>query len=86
MIRSTANANSRTPIVALTSYQVEQAEKPVFDVVLEKPVSSKGLCEVLENLCMWKPLQSHASAHVRVSQPNTPKAVKEQDAYRIASA
>ncbi|TPX08801.1 uncharacterized protein E0L32_009741 [Thyridium curvatum] len=55
MIRDTSNANSHTPIVAITAYLKELQAKQHFDSLIEKPISSSKLTEVLGNLCQWKP-------------------------------
>lgn len=55
MIRETKNANSHTPIVAITAYLKELQAPHYFDSLIEKPISSSKLTEVLGNLCQWKP-------------------------------
>jgi serine/threonine-protein kinase RIM15 len=63
MIRETKNANSHTPIVAITAYLKELQAPHYFDSLIEKPISSSKLIEVLRNLCQWKPespIQSHS--------------------------
>ncbi|KAH6682335.1 serine/threonine-protein kinase RIM15 [Plectosphaerella plurivora] len=55
MIRETKNANSNTPIVAITAYLKELQAPHYFDSLIEKPISSSKLTEVLKNLCQWKP-------------------------------
>ncbi|ROT39832.1 hypothetical protein SODALDRAFT_274040 [Sodiomyces alkalinus F11] len=55
MIRETKNANSNTPIVAITAYLKELQAPHYFDSLIEKPISSSKLSEVLKNLCQWKP-------------------------------
>ncbi|EOO00478.1 putative agc protein kinase protein [Phaeoacremonium minimum UCRPA7] len=65
MIRETKNANSHTPIVAITAYLKELQAPHYFDSLVEKPISSSKLTEVLGNLCQWKP--SSPSQHNSVS-------------------
>ncbi|TIC93897.1 Serine/threonine-protein kinase cek1 [Colletotrichum higginsianum] len=55
MIRETKNTNSHTPIVAITAYLKELQAPHYFDSLIEKPISSSKLSEVLKNLCQWKP-------------------------------
>lgn len=55
MIRETSNANSHTPIVAITAYLKELQAPHYFDSLIEKPISSSKLTEVLTQLCQWKP-------------------------------
>ncbi|KAL2756886.1 hypothetical protein ACRALDRAFT_2101992 [Sodiomyces alcalophilus JCM 7366] len=62
MIRETKNANSNTPIVAITAYLKELQAPHYFDSLIEKPISSSKLSAVLKNLCQWKP-QSPGSSN-----------------------
>lgn len=55
MIRTSQNANSNTPIVAVTGYIKELMQPHYFDSLIEKPMTSSRLIEVLETFCMWKP-------------------------------
>jgi serine/threonine-protein kinase RIM15 len=55
MIRETKNANSHTPLVAITAYLKELQAPHYFDSLIEKPISSSKLIEVMTNLCQWKP-------------------------------
>lgn len=55
MIRETKNANSQTPIVAITAYLKELQAPHYFDSLIEKPISSSKLTEVLRSLCQWRP-------------------------------
>ncbi|EQK98815.1 Serine/threonine-protein kinase domain protein [Ophiocordyceps sinensis CO18] len=55
MIRETNNANSHTPIVAITAYLKELQAPHYFDSLIEKPISSSKLTEVLRSLCQWRP-------------------------------
>lgn len=55
MIRETKNANSHTPIVAITAYLKELQAPHYFDSLIEKPISSSKLTEVLRSLCQWRP-------------------------------
>ncbi|KAI0385819.1 hypothetical protein F5Y04DRAFT_157636 [Hypomontagnella monticulosa] len=55
MIREVKNVNAHTPIVAITAYLKELQAPHYFDSLIEKPISSSKLTEVLSNLCQWKP-------------------------------
>ncbi|KAH7326691.1 putative response regulator receiver RIM15p [Stachybotrys elegans] len=55
MIRETKNANTHTPIVAITAYLKELQAPHYFDSLIEKPISSSKLTEVLRSLCQWRP-------------------------------
>ena len=64
MIRDTKNANSQTPIVAVTGYLKELQAPHHFDSLIEKPPTTSKLTEVMCRLCQWKaplPGQSYAS-------------------------
>ncbi|KID86304.1 Serine/threonine-protein kinase domain protein [Metarhizium guizhouense ARSEF 977] len=65
MIRETKNANSHTPIVAITAYLKELQAPHYFDSLIEKPISSSKLTEVLRSLCQWRP----ASPNRAISGP-----------------
>lgn len=54
MIRETKNANSHTPIVAITGYLKELQAPHHFDALIEKPPTASKLTEVLCKLCQWK--------------------------------
>ncbi|KAI5270476.1 hypothetical protein E4T47_06163 [Aureobasidium subglaciale] len=55
MIRDTKNANSHTPIVAVTGYLKELQAPHYFDALIEKPPDTAKLTEVMSRLCQWKP-------------------------------
>ncbi|KAI9730487.1 MAG: rim15, signal transduction response regulator [Claussenomyces sp. TS43310] len=62
MIRDTKNANSQTPIVAITGYLKELQAPHYFDALIEKPPTTSKLTEVLFRLCQWKaPLPGQAT-------------------------
>ena len=54
MIRDTKNANSQTPIVAITGYLKELQAPHHFDALIEKPPTTSKLTEVMVRLCQWK--------------------------------
>lgn len=54
MIRDTKNANSHTPIVAVTGYLKELHAPHHFDALVEKPPTKEKLEEVISRLCQWK--------------------------------
>ncbi|KAF2147714.1 hypothetical protein K461DRAFT_272405 [Myriangium duriaei CBS 260.36] len=55
MIRETKNANTHTPIVAVTGYLKELQAPHDFDALIEKPPDTNKLSDVMGRLCMWKP-------------------------------
>ncbi|KAI9884356.1 MAG: hypothetical protein M1823_003852 [Watsoniomyces obsoletus] len=55
MIRDTKNANSQTPIVAVTGYLKELQTPNHFDALIEKPPTTAKLSEVIGQLCQWRP-------------------------------
>jgi serine/threonine-protein kinase RIM15 len=55
MVRDTSNANTRTPIVAVTGYLKELPEVHKFDTLIQKPPTLTKLTEVLCKYCSWKP-------------------------------
>jgi serine/threonine-protein kinase RIM15 len=54
MIRDTKNANSNTPIVAVTGYLKELQAPHHFDALIEKPPTIAKLSDTLGKLCQWK--------------------------------
>ncbi|KAF1999323.1 putative response regulator receiver RIM15p [Amniculicola lignicola CBS 123094] len=54
MIRDTKNANSHTPIVAVTGYLKELQAPHHFDALIEKPPTIAKLSDTLSKLCQWK--------------------------------
>lgn len=54
MIRDTKNANSHTPIVAVTGYLKELHAPHHFDALVEKPPTKEKLEEVMGRLCQWR--------------------------------
>ncbi|KAF1959248.1 hypothetical protein CC80DRAFT_323955 [Byssothecium circinans] len=55
MIRDTKNANSNTPIVAVTGYLKDLQAPHHFDALIEKPPTITKLSDTLGKLCQWKP-------------------------------
>ncbi|PMD41640.1 putative Serine/threonine-protein kinase cek1 [Hyaloscypha variabilis F] len=54
MIRETKNANSQTPIVAVTGYLKELQDPHHFDALIDKPPTTSKLTEAMCKLCQWK--------------------------------
>ncbi|KAF2705045.1 putative response regulator receiver RIM15p [Pleomassaria siparia CBS 279.74] len=54
MIRDTKNANSHTPIVAVTGYLKDLQAPHHFDALIEKPPTIAKLSDTLGKLCQWK--------------------------------
>ena len=55
MIRDTKNANTQTPIIAVTGYLKELPQTHHFDSLIEKPPTLEKLEAALSNLCQWRP-------------------------------
>ncbi|EPQ26593.1 uncharacterized protein PFL1_05914 [Pseudozyma flocculosa PF-1] len=65
MVKSTRNANSQTPIVALASFDRGEpidAAGSVFDAVLAKPLERIDVCAILARLGFTPLQQAHANA------------------------
>lgn len=77
MIRETKNTNSHTPIVAITAYLKELQAPHYFDSLIEKPISSSKLTEVLGNLCQWKPASGSPYNSLSIAHP-TPSGLRQQ--------
>lgn len=69
MVRELKNVNAHTPIVAITAYLKELQAPHYFDSLIEKPISSSKLTEVLSNLCQWKPPSPTQNALPPLAQP-----------------
>lgn len=54
MLRTTNNANSHCPIVAVTGYLKELQAPHYFDALIEKPPTIAKLTDTLGRLCQWK--------------------------------
>ncbi|KAF3769300.1 hypothetical protein M406DRAFT_251013 [Cryphonectria parasitica EP155] len=67
MIRETKNANSHTPLVAITAYLKELQAPHYFDSLIEKPISSSKLTEVLTHFCQWKPASPSQKSSISFS-------------------
>ncbi|EGX96469.1 serine threonine protein kinase, putative [Cordyceps militaris CM01] len=72
MIRETKNTNAHTPIVAITSYLKELQAPHYFDSLIEKPISSSKLGEVLRGLCQWRPESPQRSSSGSVTAAPVP--------------
>ncbi|KAI1736826.1 putative response regulator receiver RIM15p [Xylaria scruposa] len=74
MVREVKNVNAHTPIVAITAYLKELQAPHYFDSLVEKPISSSKLIEVISNLCQWKPPTPGQSQ--AIATPNPISAIK----------
>ncbi|CAJ2501591.1 Uu.00g044440.m01.CDS01 [Anthostomella pinea] len=72
MVREVKNVNAHTPIVAITAYLKELQAPHYFDSLIEKPISSSKLVEVLSNLCQWKPHSPGQGQSVPIPNPLSP--------------
>lgn len=76
MIRDTKNANSSTPIIAVTGYLKELPEVHHFNSLIQKPPTLTKLTEVLCKYCNWKP----PPKDLKASQPlSTPQSTMRQE-------
>ncbi|KAI2635483.1 hypothetical protein GGS21DRAFT_84840 [Xylaria nigripes] len=69
MVREVKNVNAHTPIVAITAYLKELQAPHYFDSLVEKPISSSKLVEVISNLCQWKPPTASQSQSIAIPNP-----------------
>lgn len=72
MIRETKNTNAQTPIIAITAYLKELQAPHYFDSLIEKPISSSKLTEVLRGLCQWRPESPQRSSSGSVAPSPVP--------------
>ncbi|ESZ90504.1 putative Serine/threonine-protein kinase cek1 [Sclerotinia borealis F-4128] len=79
MIRETKNANSQTPIVAITGYLKELQAPHQFDALIEKPPTASTLTEVLSRLCQWK----EPISGLNFSPPYPPPSGLRQESLRL---
>lgn len=83
MIRETKNANAHTPIVAITAYLKELQMPHYFDSLIEKPISSSKLTEVLGTLCQWKPATPGQNTSLSLSLPHPIPSGLRQESLRF---
>ncbi|KAL2024194.1 hypothetical protein VTK56DRAFT_9350 [Thermocarpiscus australiensis] len=83
MIRDTKNTNTNTPMVAITSYLKELPAPHYFDSLVEKPISSSKLTEVLSTLCQWKPPLPGQTASLSISLPHPIPSGLRQESARL---
>ncbi|KAK3392934.1 hypothetical protein B0H63DRAFT_3796 [Podospora didyma] len=83
MIREMKNANSHTPIVAITAYLKELQAPHYFDSLIEKPISPSKLTEVLGTLCQWKPASPGQTNSLTLSMPHPIPSGLRQESMRL---
>jgi len=83
MIRETKNANAHTPLVAITAYLKELQAPHYFDSLIEKPISSSKLTEVLGTLCQWKPASPTHTGSLSLSLPHPIPSGLRQESLRL---
>ncbi|KAK4649336.1 rim15, signal transduction response regulator [Podospora bellae-mahoneyi] len=87
MIRETKHANTHTPIVAITAYLKDLNGPYLFDSLIEKPISSSKLTEVLCSLCQWKaPMPGQLVNTTQTSLPlphPVPSGLRQQETFRL---
>lgn len=83
MIRDTKNANTQTPIVAITGYLKELQAPHHFDALIEKPPTTSKLTEVMCRLCQWKaPAPGQVAASPLLPLSSQPLSNLRQEAHR----
>ncbi|KAL2182899.1 hypothetical protein L209DRAFT_746686 [Thermothelomyces heterothallicus CBS 203.75] len=83
MIRDTKHANTHTPMVAITSYLKELPAPQYFDSLVEKPISSSKLTEVLSTLCHWKPPSPGQTNSLSLTLPHPVPSSLRQESLRL---
>ncbi|KAJ4290110.1 rim15, signal transduction response regulator [Collariella sp. IMI 366227] len=83
MIRDTKHTNTHTPMVAITSYLKELPAPQYFDSLVEKPISSSKLTEVLSTLCHWKPPVPGQTAPLTLALPHPVPSGLRQESLRL---
>lgn len=71
MIRDTKNANTQSPIVAVTGYLKELPETHHFDSLIQKPPTLTKLTEALCKFCTWKPPPKDLKPSMPLSIPRS---------------
>ncbi|KAH8820308.1 putative Serine/threonine-protein kinase cek1 [Xylogone sp. PMI_703] len=82
MVRDTKNANSHTPIVAITGYLKELQAPHHFDALIEKPPTTSKLTEVMSRLCQWRPPAPGQPAISPLPPPSYPPSGLRQESLR----
>ncbi|KAL9106076.1 MAG: hypothetical protein Q9227_008862 [Pyrenula ochraceoflavens] len=70
MIRDTKNANTSTPLIAVTGYLNQLPESHHFDTLIQKPPTLNKLTETLCKYCNWKPPPKDYKASQPLSIPS----------------
>ncbi|EAQ89362.1 hypothetical protein CHGG_05981 [Chaetomium globosum CBS 148.51] len=83
MIRDTKHANTHTPMVAITSYLKELPAPQYFDSLVEKPISSSKLTEVLSTLCHWKAPVPGQTSSLSLALPHPVPSGLRQESLRL---
>jgi len=83
MIRDTKHANTHTPMVAITSYLKELPAPQYFDSLVEKPISSSKLTEVLSTLCHWKAPIPGQTSSLSLALPHPVPSGLRQESLRL---
>ncbi|KAK3996354.1 Serine/threonine-protein kinase cek1 [Cladorrhinum sp. PSN332] len=83
MIRETKHANTTTPLVAITAYLKDLTGPSYFDTLVEKPISSSKLSDVLGNFCQWKPPTLSQSNSLSLVLPHPVPSGLRQESLRL---
>ncbi|KAK4168737.1 Serine/threonine-protein kinase cek1 [Cladorrhinum sp. PSN259] len=83
MIRETKHANTTTPLVAITAYLKDLTGPSYFDTLIEKPISSSKLSDVLGNFCQWKPPTPSQTNNLSLALPHPIPSGLRQESLRL---
>ncbi|KAK4231459.1 Serine/threonine-protein kinase cek1 [Podospora fimiseda] len=83
MIRETKHANTNTPLVATTAYLKDLTGTTYFDTLIEKPISSSKITDVLANYCQWKPPTPSQSNNLSLVLPHPVPSGLRQESLRL---
>lgn len=86
MIRETKNANSHTPLVAITAYLKELQAPHYFDSLIEKPISSSKLTEVLTLFCQWKPASPSQQSTMSLAMAHPAPSSLRQESLKLGDS
>ncbi|KAK4459896.1 Serine/threonine-protein kinase cek1 [Cladorrhinum samala] len=83
MIRETKHANTSTPLVAITAYLKDLTGPSYFDTLIEKPISSSKLSDVLGTFCQWKPPTPSQTSNLSLALPHPVPSGLRQESLRL---
>ena len=81
LIRDTKNANTQTPLVAVTGYLKELPQMHHFDSLIEKPPHITKFREALCALCQWRPAPPGFTPQAQHAQPIMPSNLRKESRH-----